>query len=295
MSRVLLAVLILAATVAGADWASRANPLPEDALAGVEGDPERGERAFHLGGCASCHAAPDAEGEARLVLAGGVRLETPFGVFVGPNISPHPEAGIGRWSADDLANAMLRGVSPEGAHYYPAFPYTSYARASAQDVADLHAYLMTLPPSDRESEPHEIGFPWSVRRGIGLWKRLHLAPAPVVALSGADDAALRGQAMVEGLGHCGECHTPRGLTGGPELDRWLAGGPNPVGEGRIPAIAGMDWSEGDIAYYLDSGFTPEFDSVGGEMVEVVESLSRLPAEDREAIAAYLKALPAPAE
>lgn len=297
MRGALAAAAAVAVALAAAGWAaSSPQPLPADVAIDAEGDPVRGQRLFDLGGCASCHAAPGAEGEDRLALAGGRPLATAFGVFVSPNISPHPEAGIGRWSATDLANAMLRGVSPDGAHYYPAFPYASYARATLADVADLHAYLMTLPPSDRASEGHDLGFPWSVRRGIGLWKRLNLGSDPVVELGpDATEAARRGRELVEGLGHCGECHTPRDWTGGLDRERWLQGADNPAGDGRTPALAGIDWSEGDIAYYLETGFTPDFDSAGGEMAEVIRNLSRLPEEDRLAIAAYLKALPAPAD
>lgn len=294
------AVLVLAAVAAAGGWALTApSPLPEDVAAGWAPDDEavaRGERLFHAGGCASCHAAPEAEEEAKRVLSGGRRFETAFGVFRAPNISPHAEAGIGDWTPAEFASALLRGVSPEGAHYYPAFPWTSYARLEPRDAFDLLAYIRTLPEDETESRPHELGFPWNIRRGLGLWKRLHLSSDWVVT-EGLDAKAERGRRLVEGIGHCGECHTPRGPFGGLELDRWLAGGPNPDGEGTIPDITPSEdgigsWSESDIAYYLETGFTPDYDSVGGSMVAVIEGISKLPAEDREAIAAYLKAVPA---
>lgn len=281
-------------------WLSAPAPLDEARLARIEAipaDAARGEDVFFAGGCVSCHAAPDAEGDARLVLAGGVELKTDFGTFVTPNISPDPEHGIGAWSLRDFANAVLKGVSPDGRHYYPAFPYGSYARMSDQDVADLFAFMQTLPPSDVASKPNRIEFPFSIRRLVGGWKMLFFTDEPRVILAKADEVIARGQYLVEGPGHCGECHTPRNALGGFETGTWLAGAPNPEGKGVIPNITpgGNDisgWSAADIAYYLESGFTPEFDTVGGSMVEVQKNMAELDPADREAIAAYLKAIPA---
>jgi mono/diheme cytochrome c family protein len=288
---VLLVALIVAGGAAG--WVLTApERLPQATLAGLEGDAGRGERVFWAGGCASCHAAEGADGEARLVLSGGRRFPSDFGTFLAPNISPDPEAGIGAWSFADFANAVMRGVSPGGQHFYPAFPYTAYAKAEPQDIADLWAFLRTLPPDATPSGPHEIGFPFSIRRGVGLWKLLFASPGWAVPDVPSPEAA-RGRYLAEALGHCGECHTPRGALGQLELSRWLAGAPNPTGRGAIPNItpAKLDWSAADIAGYLKTGFTPEFDSAGGHMAEVVQNFSRLPDEDLAAIAAYLKAVP----
>lgn len=262
------------------------------ALAGVTPEAERGRMVFLAGGCASCHAAEGAKGADKLVLSGGRSFPSPFGTFHAPNISPHPEAGIGGWEVIDLLNAMWHGVSPEGAHYFPAFPYTSYTRVAAEDVANLHAYLMTLPASDVPSRAHDVGFPFNIRRTLGGWKLLYLDDAWVVD-GDLSPQALRGRYLAEGLGHCGECHTPRDALGGLIKSRWLAGAPNPTGKGRIPNItpAALTWSESDIAAYLETGFTPEFDSAGGHMAEVIENYSQLPPEDRAAVAAYLKAVP----
>ena len=261
------------------------------------GDATRGEQVFWASGCASCHAAPGASGQDRLVLAGGERFATPFGTFVAPNISQHESDGIGRWSAQDLANAMMRGVSPDGRHYYPAFPYTSYARMRVEDVADLYAFMQTLPAVEGDAGPHELRFPFTLRRGLGLWKLLNLDPEPAVALDNPSQQVARGQYLVEGPGHCGECHTPRNAIGGLDKGRWLAGAAAFEGQGNIDNItAGEggigDWSEAEIAALLESGFTPDFDSVGGSMASVVRNMAQLPASDREAIAAYLKAIPA---
>lgn len=269
-------------------WAlSRPHPLDPGRIPARAPELANGERIFHAGGCASCHGED---------LRGGHELITPFGTFRAPNISPHPEAGIGRWTDYDLANAMMRGVSPDGRHYYPAFPYTSYTRMEAGDIVDLRAYLDEFEAVDHRVEGHDLGFPWNLRRGLGLWKMLYLKQRPLIAADALDEHARRGRYLVEAVGHCGECHTPRGVLGGPDTDRWLAGGPSPDGEGSVPNITPHEdglaaWSAADIAYYLESGFTPEFDTVGGSMVAVQENFAKLPAADREAVGAYLKAVP----
>ena len=298
MRRLVVALLLL---LGAAWWITAPSSLSVDDLPEHVGDAAAGERIFWAGGCASCHATPvdgkRARGDDKLLLGGGMELESPYGTFRVPNISPHVTDGIGAWSGLDFVNAMKRGVSPRGRHYYPSFPYTSYARMPVEDVLDLKAYLDTLPAVAGTTPGHELGLPWSLRRGIGAWKRVYLDTGPVVAVDTADATVARGRRLVEGAGHCGECHTPRDRLGGLQGDRWLAGAPNPDGRGRVPNItpAGKNiaaWSLRDIEYYLDTGFTPDFDTVGGSMVAVQENMARLSAADREAIAAYLKAVPA---
>jgi len=278
---------------------TRVTVLPASILPGHQPDLENGARLFHAGGCASCHARPQAgEGEADL-LAGGLELKTPFGLFRVPNISPDKQFGIGSWSLIEFVNAMQRGVSPQGRHYYPAFPYTSYARMPLEDLIDLKVYLDTLPPVAVRSGPHELDFPWNIRRGLGLWKLLYLDAGWVVEIDESDALLTRGRYLVEGPGHCGECHSPRSVLGGMDKKRWLAGATDPEGEGRVsnitPHADGLaSWSPAEIAYYLESGFTPDYDTVGGSMVEVQENMALLPGSDRQAIAAYLKAIPASA-
>ena len=298
VKRLAAAIAVLAIIAAALFWLlTLPRPLAAAGLPNHTGDPVNGERMFWVGGCASCHAAPRAKGDDKLKLGGGLALKTPFGVFRVPNISPDPETGIGGWSALDLVNAMQRGLAPDGRHYYPAFPYASYARMKATDIIDLKAFLDTLPAIRNAVDVHDLGFPFNIRRGLGLWKLVYLGDAPVVELSRADGLALRGRYLVEGPGHCGECHTPRDIAGGVKPAAWLAGAPNPEGKGVIPNITphgeGLDaWSAKDIAYYLESGFTPEFDTVGGAMVAVQENMARLTTDDRAAIAAYLKTVPA---
>ena len=299
MRRALVALPFVLIAVAW--WLTAPRPMNDSVIPDHVPDAVAGERIFWAGGCASCHASPvegkRARGLFKLRLGGGEELDTPFGLFRIPNISPHPDDGIGSWTTLQFVNAMQRGIAPDGRHYYPSFPFASYARMPVEELIDLKAYIDTLPAVEGRIEDHELSFPWSFRRGIGLWKRLYLGTDPVIDTSGADALVQRGQALVEGAGHCGECHTPRNLLGGMDQSRWLAGAPNPEGRGKVPDITPggksvADWSASDIAYYLESGFTPDFDSVGGAMVPVQENMAKLPEEDWQAIAAYLKFIPA---
>jgi mono/diheme cytochrome c family protein len=280
-----------ALAAAGGWWLTAPQRVDPARLASLSADSGRGEAVFHAAGCASCHMAPGAQGDARLVLAGGQRFETPFGTFVAPNISTDPTHGIGGWGVQALADAVMAGVSPEGAHYYPAFPWASYAGMAPQDMVDLHAYMATLPADATPSQPNDIGFPFNIRRGIGVWKLAFAGDGPVLDLPDLTEAEQRGRYLAEVLGHCGECHTPRdALTGAPDTGRWLAGGPDASGKGKVPNItpAALDWTAAEIAEYLNSGFTPDYDSAGGHMALVVSNFARLPASDRDAVAAYLK-------
>ncbi len=292
----------------------------------IKVDINNGKHLFYIGGCTSCHqlvpallkntlsnsplketASIDSE-EAPIPLAqlgGGKRFTTPFGTFIAPNISPDKITGIGNWSELDFANALISGVSPSGEHYYPAFPYTSYTRMPLQDALDLKAYLNTLPSINRQNEAHQLSFPFSIRRTLGLWKRFFFSNDPLVKLDNVSPIVKRGQYLVEGPGHCGECHTQRNKLGALNKSRWLAGavletGSNETGESEtieVPNIThdvtGLrDWSESDIINYLETGFTPEYDVAGDVMAEVIENTSQLNNQDRAAIAAYLLAIPA---
>lgn len=293
MRRVLLALPILVVGGFAAFWGlTRPATVPAEELAGLTGDAVAGERVFWAAGCASCHAADDATGQARLVLSGGQRFASDFGTFVAPNISPDPTHGIGDWTFAQFVTALQEGTSPEGQHYYPAFPYPAYRLATRQDLADLWAFWQTLPVSDQPNQPHELGFPFSIRRTVGVWNLLNLNDDFVVTADLSPEAA-RGRYLAEALAHCGECHSPRNALGGLDRGAWLAGAPNPTGSGTIPPLTPdqLSWSETEIAAYLNDGFTPEFDSAGGHMVSVIRNMSQLPAADRFAIAAYLKALP----
>lgn len=294
MIRLLISASALALIgLAGFMVLTRPGHVDAAAIAALTPDPMRGEQLFWLGGCASCHAVDKAEGAALLTLQGGKAFVTDFGTFHAPNISPDPVHGIGGWTVAQFGDALLHGTSPKGQHYFPAFPYASYTRASLQEAVDLKSYLDTLPASPVANIPHDVGFPFNQRWLLGGWKLLFLSNAPVVDtdLSPSEE---EGRHLVEGLGHCAECHTPRNALGALDRGRWLAGAPNPDGKGRIPNItpAKLTWSEADIAEYLKTGFTPEYDTAGGAMAEVVTNLSHLSDAERLAIAAYLKRVPA---
>ena len=263
----------------------------ETALLTANADVILGEQVFWAAGCASCHVAPDIEEADAPVLAGGQAFPSDFGTFYAPNISPSPE-GIGGWSLLHFANAVQVGVSPEGAHYYPAFPYTAYAKARPEDVAALYAFMQTLRSDATPSRMHDVGFPFNIRRSLGGWKFLFGTPVGP-DLPKSSPSVERGKYLVEALSHCTECHTERNALGGLNTARWLSGAPNPNGKGRIPNItpAALDWSEIDLMAYFATGLTPDYDSAGGHMASVVQNLARLPVTDRMAIIAYLKAMP----
>ncbi len=267
---------------------------PADALAEADAI-ERGEYIFNAAGCAGCHT--DLKGNGPL-LAGGRPLETPFGRFYGPNITPDPQHGIGAWTDEQFVTALKTGVSPAGKPYYPAFPFTSFNRAKPEDLLDLKAYIFSLPPVAQPSRAHELRFPFGWRPLLWGWRMLNFKPATFAEDPNQDVQLNRGRYLVDTLTHCGECHTPRNALGATDADRRMAGTvAGPEGQ-TVPNISphpdtGIGaWSVADLTSLLKSGLTPEFDSVGGSMGEVVEqSTSRLLDEDLEAIAMYLLSLP----
>jgi mono/diheme cytochrome c family protein len=255
-------------------------------------DPANGETIFNAGGCSSCHAVPNQPDRTRL--GGGLAIPSPFGTFYAPNISPDPADGIGRWSETDFVNAVMRGVSPGGTHYFPAFPYTSYAHATVQDVRDLFAYLKTLPTVSGKVRDHDLPFPFNIRRNVGIWKLLFFDDRLVMPDQSRSPAWNRGAYLVNSFGHCAECHTPRNFLGGIVTAQRFAGAPNPEGEGWVPNITQKgigEWGAKDIVEFLESGLTPDGDSAGGSMVRVIKNTSQLKPVDRAAIAEYIKSLP----
>ena len=256
---------------------------------------KNGEYMFYAGGCASCHAKHGSKGKAQLVLGGGKELKTPFGSFFVPNISSDRETGIGGWSDADFVTAMTKGTSPSGKHYFPAFPFASYQNMKLTDILDLKGFLDTLPAANSKVKDHDLPLVFSWRRGLGFWKLMFMGNSKAVFDDGMDKTTQRGAYLVQGPAHCGECHTPRNILGGPDRSRYLGGGPAPEGKGTIPNLTphktGIGgWSQEDIAYSLESGFTPEFDSFGGSMAEVQTNTAKMTKADREAIAKYLKSL-----
>ena len=251
-----------------------------------------GATMFDAGGCSSCHAVPNQPDRTRL--GGGLAIPSPFGTFYAPNISPDANDGIGRWTEAEFVTAVTKGTSPSGAHYFPAFPYPSYQHAKLEDVRDLYAYLKTLAPVPGKVRDHDLPFPFSVRRNVGIWKWLFMDGKPFVPDAAKSPQWNRGAYLVNSFGHCAECHSPRNLLGGIISAQRFAGGPNPEGEGWVPNITqkGLaEWSAKDIAYFLETGQMPDGDSAGGSMVRVIKNISQLPAQDRDAIADYIKSLP----
>jgi mono/diheme cytochrome c family protein len=267
--------------------------IPASALPAYTPNPANGLTAFNAGGCSSCHAVP-AQPD-RLRLGGGLAIRSPFGTFYAPNISPDPTDGIGQWTEAEFVSAVIKGTAPSGVHFFPAFPYKSYQLAGIEDIRDLFAYLKTLAPVPGKVRDHDVPFPFNIRRNIGIWKLLFMDGKPFTPDPARSAQWNRGAYLVNSLGHCAECHSPRNSLGGIIADKRFAGGPNPEGEGWVPNITqkGLgEWSANDIAYFLETGQTPDGDTAGGSMARVIRNVSQLSSEDRAAIADYIKSLPA---
>jgi mono/diheme cytochrome c family protein len=289
-----IAGLTIAGT-AGAWIATAPRPAyPDRQAPGLEtgGNVEKGRRIFAAGDCSSCHASPGQSD--RLRLGGGLALSSPYGTFRAPNISSDRDDGIGAWSAGDIANAVLTGVSPAGQHYYPVFPYSSYTRMKVDDLRDLIAYLRTVPAVSGKAPPHELSLPFSIRRFVGFWKLLYFDRSPIIDDPARDALWNRGRYLVEGVSHCAECHSTRDMFGGIKQETRFAGGQDPEGVGFYPNITPTrigDWSEDDIARMLKTGETPNHGRIGSSMLDVVSNTATLPEQDRRAIARYIKSLP----
>lgn len=294
LSRWLTGIAVVVVIGAGAFWVlTQPRPLAASAIPTTPGDATRGELLFWAGGCVSCHLSPDIEAGEKPMLGGGKPLTSKYGTFYPPNISPDAETGIGKWTFADFVNAMRLGLAPDGTHLYPSFPYTSYQRMPIADLADLKAFLDTLPPVKATAKADELPFPLNIRRGLGLWKLLFLDGHEFAADPAKSDEINRGDYLVSGPGHCNECHTPRTLfgLGGLEYAHRLGGAPNPSGRGRAPNLTpganGLaDRSADDLLFDLQVG--QDFDGV---MSEVQQNIAHLPDADLEAMVAYIKQLP----
>lgn len=254
-----------------------------------EGDVQRGAYLARMSGCIACHTDTKGGGAP---LTGGAPIETPFGAFLPPNITQHPEDGIGGWTVADFARALRQGESPEGEPYYPSFPYRFYTGFSDRDVADLWAAFQTVPPAEGGGPGHDLGFPWSVRDGLALWRGLYFEPERWEPDATRSEPWNRGAYIVEVAAHCAACHTPRTLLGGPDEEEALTGGV--IGKDRkVPAITAKaltekGWTEDDVVIALRSGLMPDGDAFGSGMAEVVrEGTKWLSDDDLRAIAIYL--------
>lgn len=270
------------------------------ALPHYSADVDNGRTMFNIGGCASCHAVPNKDPAKvdRTRLGGGLALKTPFGVFYAPNISPDFKDGIGGWSEANFVSALWKGTSERGTNLYPVFPYPSYQHMRLDDVRDLFGYLKTLPAVAGRSRRRSLDFPYDDRRLLGGWKFLFLHGGPFEPDPNQSLQWNRGAYLVNGPGHCAECHSPRNALGAIVESERFAGGPAVDGDGWVPNITPVGlrqgetvWSEKDIASYLGDGMLPSGDFAGGAMAEVIRNTALLGADDRAAIAAYVASLP----
>jgi mono/diheme cytochrome c family protein len=297
MRRVVIAVLVFAVVAAAVVMLLIApKKLPASELAaGYHPDLANGQEMFIAGNCSACHATPGQED--RTKLGGGVKLASPFGTFITPNISPDPKFGIGGWSELEFLNAMKRGTGRHGEHLYPAFPYGGYSLMKTADVRDLFAYMKTLPAVAAPTAPHQIKFPYSLRPAVGFWKLLYFHPKDFQPDAKQSAAWNRGKYLAEGPAHCAECHTPRNALGGEKLDELYAGAPNLEAGGRFasnitPSKDGIgDWSDQDITDFLKTGTDKCFNEPTG-MRGVIASTSKLTDADLTALGVYIHALPA---
>jgi mono/diheme cytochrome c family protein len=256
---------------------------------------KRGAYLLAIAGCAACHTDFKNKGP---LLAGGRAIHTPFGTFYGPNITPDPTFGIGRWSDADFIRALRDGLAPDGTHLFPAFPYTSFTLIRDSDLLDLKAYIFSLPPVSRPNRPHDIWFPFSWRWLQTFWRWLNFSPGPYVPDPAKSATWNRGAYLVRALGHCGECHTPRDALGGLETERAFSGSPSGPESHKVPNITpdkatGIgNWSQNQIVRFLRSGLLPNGDTVGSVMGEVITgSTSKMTDQDRNAVSVYLESLP----
>lgn len=270
-----------------------ANAAPARPLDNRPDDVKRGEYLMRAAGCMGCHTG---EGKDAVPFAGGRALKTPFGTFYGPNITPHPQAGIGAWKEADFTRALRLGERPDGAHYFPAFPYPSFTKMSDADMRDLWAYLRTLPPDARQNQPHTLNVPYGWRFLVGPWKWLFFTAGPMTPDNKASATVNRGAYLANALAHCGECHTDRNLLGGTKSGMLLAGTKKGPAGKSIPNLTPTrlkKMGDGELREFLISGITAEGDLPGEAMAEVIRNTtSQLTANDLDALIAYLRQIPA---
>ncbi len=272
--RCLLAAVLLASTLS----------------ATAQGNATNGQYIAKAAGCIGCHTVSKS---GAIPFAGGRALETPFGTFYGPNITPDKQTGIGSWSEADFKRAVRLGERRDGAHYFPAFPYPSFTGMSDADIQDLWVYLKSLPPTKQANRDHELRFPYNLRFLVTGWKLLFFMPGPAGTAGPATDPVARGAYLVGALGHCAECHTPRNFLGGPDKNERFAGAKIP--EGKVPNLTPTrlkKWSDTELKDYLMTGTAPNGDVAVDPMSEVItNTTSQLTSADMAAMIAYLRTLP----
>ncbi|MFT4768700.1 MAG: mono/diheme cytochrome c family protein [Glaciecola sp.] len=260
---------------------------------------EHGEYLAVAGNCASCHTAPDGE-----YMAGGLAFDTPFGVIYSTNITPDDDSGIGLWNDWDLLNSMRHGVSANGDHLYPVFPYTSFTQVSNEDVAALYAYLKSIPAVSSDNRNNDIKFPFNMRSLMAFWKLMFFEPGAYEVNENLSTEWNRGAYLVEALAHCSACHTPRNLLGAEQHNEKMAGGeysdrvaPGVTRPWSAPNLTASTrglgpWSEADLEAYLKTARNEFLESFGPMNEVIMHSTRHLSDTDIQAMAVYLKALPA---
>ena len=287
------ALALIAASGLLVFWvASAPHPFVAADIPAHTADLENGRLFYNIGGCISCHAsAADAQ-----VPAGGKPLTTPIGVLYPPNLTPDPETGLGKWSSIDFVNAMQKGLSLDGSHLIPAFPYTSYAQMKVEDVLDIKAYLDGLPPVKNAAKPNEVLALPVVRRGLGLWQLVGLDNVKFLDDANKTTSLNRGAYLVNGAGHCSQCHTPRTILMTSDKSRYFQGGPHPDGKGKVPSLRdlaerGRYKDVKDLVLAFQNGEELGYDKMSsGGMGEVRKNIARLPEADIGAIAEYIMSL-----
>ncbi|MES2990372.1 MAG: molybdopterin cofactor-binding domain-containing protein [Pseudomonadota bacterium] len=274
-------------------WRSTIAPIaPGSANVYTAATIEKGRLLAAAGDCIVCHTAPGG-----VPNAGGRAMETPFGTVYSTNLTPDPRNGIGTWSFSAFQRAMREGLSRDGSHLYPAFPYTAFTRTTDEDLTALYAYLMSQPPVASTPPATALGFPFGVRPLMAVWNALYLSPGPVAAVATQSAEWNRGAYLVNGLGHCGACHTARdalgaerggaAALGGAVVDGWEAPALTSLSRAPVP------WTEAQLYDYLRHGHADQHGNASGPMAPVVHQLGQLPESDVRAMATYLASLAAP--
>ena len=294
--RVLAAIASVLAVAAFVFWRlTGPDPFPASAIPAHQADLRNGETLYLAGSCHACHRPPEGARDASLP-SGGTPFKTPIGVFYPQNITPDAETGIGRWTAADFIGAMTRGISPDGRHYFPAFPYMAYRSMKMADLLDLRAYLMSLQPVKAVHPAHSVFQLGFARRAVGLWKRLALARPAYSAARGGSESWMRGAYLVNAPGHCGECHTPKSWLMIEDLGRYMAGGPHPAGDGKVPSLVGLVArgkyeNAASLTLALQNGEEMGYEDLSsGGMGLIQTNLAKLPESDVRAISEYLVSL-----
>lgn len=278
-------------------FASAPRPLDVSAIPAHTPDVANGQLLYNAAGCHSCHKpGPELAGVDASVPAGGTPLKTPIGTLYAPNLTPDKDTGLGNWTELDFVNAVKMGIGKGDQHLIPAFPYTSYTHMKVEDVLDIRAYLASLAPVSAPAKASEIPFPFLLRRGLGAWKWIGFDTTPWVADPAQSESWNRGSYLVNGPGHCQECHTPRNIFMASDTSKRFAGGPHPEGEGRVPSLIdlvgrGRYKDAKDIASALQFGEIMGYDKVSsGGMGQVQRNMAKLPEADIQAIGEYIASL-----